>query len=80
MPYAKNKDADQPAHPRSLINAFVVRCRDSTLLTVVTIEISKHSLASVDEQDGLSVTWSETPEDRVSGDGALIILDSSCRF
>ena len=23
--YANNKDADQPAHPRSLISAFVVR-------------------------------------------------------
>ena len=26
MPYANNKGADQPAHPRSLISAFVVRC------------------------------------------------------
>ena len=25
MPYANNKGADQPAHPRSLISAFVVR-------------------------------------------------------
>ena len=24
--YANNKGADQPAHPRSLISAFVVRC------------------------------------------------------
>ena len=30
MPYANNKGADQPAHPRSLISAFVVRCLDST--------------------------------------------------
>ena len=28
MPYANNKGADQPAHPRSLISAFVVRCLD----------------------------------------------------
>ena len=28
MPYANNKGADQPAHPRSLISAFVVRCQD----------------------------------------------------
>ena len=28
-PYANNKDADQPAHPRSLISTFVVRCLDS---------------------------------------------------
>ena len=29
MSYANNKGADQPAHPRSLISAFVVRCLDS---------------------------------------------------
>ena len=29
MPYANNKDADQPAHPASLINTFAVRCLDS---------------------------------------------------
>ena len=28
MSYANNKGADQPAHPRSLIGAFVVRCLD----------------------------------------------------
>ena len=28
MPYANNKGADQPAHPRSLISTFVVRCLD----------------------------------------------------
>ena len=31
MPYANNKGADQPAHPRSLISAFVVRCLDSMI-------------------------------------------------
>ena len=31
MPYANNKGADQPAHPRSLISAFVVRCLDSVM-------------------------------------------------
>ena len=29
MSYANNKDADQPAHLRSLISTFVVRCLDS---------------------------------------------------
>ena len=29
IPYANNKGADQPARPRSLISAFVVRCLDS---------------------------------------------------
>ena len=31
MPYANNKGADQPAHTRSLISAFVVRCLDSII-------------------------------------------------
>ena len=30
-PYANNKGADQPAHPRSLISAFVVRCLGSII-------------------------------------------------
>ena len=29
LPYANNKGADQPAHSRSLISAFAVRCLDS---------------------------------------------------
>ena len=29
MSYANNKGTDQPAHPHSLISAFVVRCLDS---------------------------------------------------
>ena len=29
MTDANNKGADQPAHPRSLISTFVVRCLDS---------------------------------------------------
>ena len=38
--YANNKDADQPAHPRSLINAFVVRCFDSIIHIVAKSKIS----------------------------------------
>ena len=37
MPYANNKDADQPAHPRSLISVFVVRCLDSIFPLVSTL-------------------------------------------
>ena len=32
--YANNKGADQPAHPRSLISAFAVRCLDSVMSLV----------------------------------------------
>ena len=31
MSYANNKGADQPAHPRSLISAFAVRCLASII-------------------------------------------------
>ena len=31
LPYANNKGADQPAHPWSQINAFVICCLDSTI-------------------------------------------------
>ena len=31
LPYANNKGADQPAHPRSLISAFVICCLDSII-------------------------------------------------
>ena len=41
MPYANNKGADQPAHPRSLISAFVVRSLDSIISLVSRSEISR---------------------------------------
>ena len=37
--YANNKGADQPAHPRSLISAFVVRCLDSIIPLLNIAEI-----------------------------------------
>ena len=55
-PYANNKGADQPAHPRSLISAFVVRCLDSIIPILVKSEISRLQLASVAEQAGFSLT------------------------
>ena len=61
--YANNKGADQPAHPRSLISAFVVRCLDSIISLDYIAEISRLQLASVAAQASLSLTWSETPED-----------------
>ena len=62
MSYANNKGADQPAHPRSLISAFVVRCLDSIIPLVSNSEISSLYLATVVPQAGLSLTWSETPK------------------
>ena len=37
---AKNKDANLPVHPRSLISAFVVRCLDS-IIPVLAISKKK---------------------------------------
>ena len=62
MPYATNKDADQPAHPRSLISTFVVRCLDSIIPLVSIYEITSLYIGSVAAQAGLSLTWSETPK------------------
>ena len=65
-----NTGTDQPAHPRNLISAFVVRCLDSLMSLVSVTEISSLVLASVAEQASLSLTWSETPEDTFSHDEA----------
>ena len=40
-PYANNKGADQPAHPRSLISTFIVRCLDSIIPLLAIAEISR---------------------------------------
>ena len=41
MSYANNKGADQPAHPRSLISAFIVRCLDSIISLDSIAKISR---------------------------------------
>ena len=63
MSYANNKGTDQPVHPRSLISAFVVCCLGSVMSVVSITKISNLLLASVAEQDSLSLTWSETHKD-----------------
>ena len=64
MPYANNKGADQPAHPRNLISTFVFHCLDTcSIISLVSItEISSLQLVSVAEQAGLSLTWLQTPK------------------
>ena len=66
MSYANNKGTDQPAHPRSLISAFVVRCQDRMIPLVHISEISRFRLVCVAEQVSLCLAWSETPEDTFS--------------
>ena len=62
LPYPNNKGADQPAHSRSLISAFVVHCLDSIIPLVSISEISSLYLASVAFQIGLKLPWSQTPK------------------
>ena len=73
MPYANNKCADRPAHLRSLISTFVVRCLDCIL---AISEVSRFQLASVAEHDGLNITWSKIPEYTFSRDEAHMKLVS----
>ena len=70
--YANNKGADQLAHPRSLISAFIVRCLDSVMFLVSVTKILSVMVASVAEQASLSLTWSEAHEDMFSHDEAHI--------
>ena len=70
MPYANNNGADQPAHPRSLISTFVVRCLDSMICILALSKVSRFQLVSVSEQAGLNLAWSKIPEDTFSRDVA----------
>ena len=74
MPYANKKGADQPAHPRSLISTFVVRCQDKMISLVFIFEISRFYQVSVAEQISLCRVWLETPEDTFSHGVAHIYI------
>ena len=60
--FANNKGADQPAHPRSLISAFVIRLSKSIISRLITSEISIFQLVSEAEETGLKLALSETPK------------------
>ena len=71
--YAINKGADQPAHPRSLISAFVLRCLDS-IISLSFLMCNFKTLASLWSWAG----WFESylvanPEDRFSRDEAQLL-------
>ena len=59
---ANNTGADQPAHPRSLISAFVIRFMERIICKLAAGEISIFQLVSVAEETGLNVALSETPK------------------
>ena len=50
--FANNKGADQPAHTRSLISAFVIHLLESILSKLATSEVSIFYLVSVAEGTG----------------------------
>ena len=58
--------SDQPAHPCSLISAFVVRCQDRMIPLCYISEISRFYPVSVAEQVCLSLARSVTHEDTFS--------------
>ena len=41
MPYVNDIGADQPAHPRTLISTFVVRCLDSMIFILAIPKVSR---------------------------------------
>ena len=59
--FANNKCADQPAHPRSLISAFVIRVLERTISKLALGGILFFWLASVAMDTGLCAALSETP-------------------
>ena len=59
---ANNTGADQPAHPHSLISAFVILFVESFICKLATGEISIFWLGSVAEETGLKLALSETPK------------------
>ena len=62
LPYANNKGADHPAHPRRLISAFGFHRFHSIIPILAISKISRLWLVSVAEQAGLSLTWSQIPK------------------
>ena len=74
MPYANNKGADQPAHPCSLICAFVVRCLDSIIHVSLVLYLKFQPSASFCGCAGWFVSYLfANPEDRFSHDLAQML-------
>ena len=81
LPYANNKGADQPAHPRSLISAFFVRCLDSIIPLVSISKIFKPLLSFCACAGRFESYLVENPEYRFSRDEAQILsLNTHCIY
>ena len=74
MPYATNKGADQPVHPRSLNSTFVVHCLNSTIDISSFYIRSFKPLANFCGCAGRIVSYLlANPEDRFSRDEAHVL-------
>ena len=62
--FAKNRGADQPAHPRSLISAFVIRLLENTIPKLAINKISIFNPVSAAEETGLNLALWETRSDK----------------
>ena len=60
--FANKTGADQPAHPRRLISAFVIHVLKSIISKLATGEILFFYLVSVAEETGLKLALSDTPK------------------
>ena len=60
--FANNTGADQPAHSRSLISAFVIHFLESILYYLATGEILIFWLVPIAEENYLKLALSETPK------------------
>ena len=59
--FANNTGADQPAHPRRLISAYVIRLSKCILSRLATSEISIFYVVFVAEETDLKLVLAETP-------------------
>ena len=60
--FANNTGADQPAHPRSLISAFVIRFLVSINVNLLQVNFHFFWLVSVAEETGMKHALSEPPK------------------
>ena len=75
--HVNNKGAGQPAHPRSLISAFIVHYLDSIIPLVSISKLSSLYLSSVAVQAGLSLPWSGRKSSKT---GFLVTRLKSCKL
>ena len=80
MAYADSKGADQAAHLRKLISAFVIRYLDSIITIVGISKLPRLLTASESEHSRLSLTGSHTSTGRFSHDVAHFFKKSRNLF